>query len=135
MTDHNIRRFTAYRPLVAEKGNHNLLQMNAPDEVQYEGVVFSDGSCALRWRTAVNSTSLWASFEDAMEIHGHPEYGTRIVFHDEPIPLPWEPNAQADLDEIVDMLQELAESLFGDARVSVKFLTPKELKQRLSSSE
>jgi len=120
MTDHNIRRFTAYRPLVAEKGNHTHTQMNAPEEVQYEGVVFSDGSCALRWRTAVNSTSLWDSFEDAMEIHGHPEYGTRIVFHDEPIPLPWEEQEDEDMPEELKNILDLLGVLFGDTNVEVR---------------
>jgi hypothetical protein len=69
---------------------HSEAQRNDESEVQYEGVVFTDGSCVLRWRTAVNSTSVWDSFESAMLIHGHPEYGTEIVFHDEPINLPWE---------------------------------------------
>jgi len=107
MTDHQIRRFTAYRPKVAELGKHNDDQMNAPDEVQYEGVIFSDGSCALRWRTAVHSTSLWDSFEDAMRIHGHPEYGTRIVFHDEPSGPQEEKEAILGIDLIRTTLEEI----------------------------
>jgi hypothetical protein len=130
MSDHNIRRFTAYRPLVAEKGNHTHTQMNAPEEVQYEGVVFSDGSCALRWRTAVNSTSLWASFEDAMEIHGHPEYGTRIVFHDEPIPLPWE-QQEEDVPEEVYVIQSLLEAILG-REIPIEVVSAAELRKKLS---
>lgn len=109
MSDHNIRRFTAYRPAVPTD-THNEDQRNEPDQVQYEGVVFSDGSCAIRWRTAVNSTSFWDSFEDAMRIHGHPEYGTRIVFHDEPIPLPWDP----EIPEELLRLKKALEEEFGD---------------------
>lgn len=112
MTDHNIRRFTAYRPAVSPF-THNEDQRNAPDEVQYEGVVFSDGSCALRWRTAVHSTSFWDSFEDAMRIHGHPEYGTRIVFHDEPIQLPWDPDPAADIPTDIEAFRLLIGAIFG----------------------
>ena len=82
MTDTTaIRRFTAFRRAMPE-GTHNHFQRNDADEAQFEGVVFTDGSCALRWRTACRSTSVWASLEDAMNIHGHPEYGTEIIWHD-----------------------------------------------------
>lgn len=84
-----MNRFTAYRPLIADF-DHSKAQANPPEEAQYEGIVFSDGTCVLRWLTAVGSTSVWDSFEAAMLIHGHPEYGTRIVWHDEPLKLPWE---------------------------------------------
>lgn len=74
-------RFTGYRPNppadYAAKGT-----AAPPDEPQYEGVIFTDGTVALRWRTAFRSTSLWTSFEDFYLVHGHPEYGTRIEFHD-----------------------------------------------------
>lgn len=54
------------------------------DEPQFEGVVFSDGTCAIRWRTAIPSTSIWRSFADAMVVHGHPEarYGSELVWLD-----------------------------------------------------
>ena len=84
-----MKRFHAYRTLDISD-THNADQVNAPEEVQYEGVVFDNGKCVLNWRTAVSSISVWDSFEDAMRIHGHPEYGTRIEFLDEPLPLPWE---------------------------------------------
>ena len=63
---------------------HNEDQRGSPSEVQYEGVIFSDGSCAIRWRTAVKSTSVWASFDDLLRIHGHPEYGSELVWTDTP---------------------------------------------------
>ena len=85
----NIRRFTAYRKLDISE-THKPDTVNPPDEPQYEGVVFSDGSCALRWLTELRSVSFWNSFDDAMGVHGHPEYGTVIHWHDEPLPLPWE---------------------------------------------
>ena len=61
---------------------HNSDQMNAAHEPQFEGVVFSDGSVAVRWCTAKKSTSVWASIEDMLAIHGHPEYGSELVWHD-----------------------------------------------------
>lgn len=77
-----MRRFTMYRRAVP-LATHDENQRNAPDEPAFEGVVFSDGSVALRWRTAIRSTSVWASLEDALKIHGHPEYESELVFHDE----------------------------------------------------
>jgi len=84
-----MNRFTAYRLNMDERDTHSADQKNPEGEPQYEGVVFSDGSCALRWLTPLASTSVWASFEDAMGVHGHPEYGTSIVFHDTVLKLPW----------------------------------------------
>lgn len=84
-----MNRFTAYRPNVPTE-THNEDQRGHPDLPQFEGVVFTDGTCVIRWCTAVASHSVWASFNDAMRIHGHPEYGTFIVFHDERLPLPWD---------------------------------------------
>lgn len=76
-----MRRFQMYR-----RGDlsatHNESQVNAPDEVQFEGVVFDNGKCVLNWRTAVSSISVWNSFEDAMAIHGHPEYDSELVWLD-----------------------------------------------------
>jgi hypothetical protein len=36
-----------------------------------EGVEFSDGTVALRWRGEHASTVFWASIHDALAIHGH----------------------------------------------------------------
>lgn len=52
------------------------------DQPQYEGVVFEDGTVALRWRTPFRSTSPWANFGDFYRVHGHSEYGTRIEWLD-----------------------------------------------------
>ena len=84
-----MNRFVAYRTLDISD-THLPHQVNPPDEIQYEGVVFDNGKCVLNWRTAVSSISVWDSFEDAMRVHGHPEYGTKIFFLDEELPLPWE---------------------------------------------
>lgn len=36
-----------------------------------DGVEFVDGRCALRWRTAITSTSVYDSIADLKSIHGH----------------------------------------------------------------
>ncbi len=46
-----------------------------------EGVEFSDGVCALRWRTGTASTAIYASAEDLVTIHGH-QGATRLVWRD-----------------------------------------------------
>lgn len=84
-----MNRFTVYRPAITED-THNEYQSNAPEEPQYEGIVFSDGVCVIRWLTATGSTSVFESFDAMLRIHGHPEYETRVVFHDEFLRLPWE---------------------------------------------
>ena len=47
-----------------------------------EGVVFSDGVCALNWTTRFKSTAIYQSLEVLEAIHGH-EGRTRIVFDGE----------------------------------------------------
>ena len=89
-----MKRFTAYRrnlSALVEAGHvqHTSDQRNADDQPQYEGVIWSDGTCTLRWRTAVASTSMFPSFAEMLKIHGHPEYGTRFVFHDDEPPAEW----------------------------------------------
>lgn len=76
-----MRRFTCYRPNPPED-YYAAGAANPPDQPQFEGVVFSDGTVVLRWMTEYRSHSVWASMEDMLAIHGHPEYGTRIEFHD-----------------------------------------------------
>jgi hypothetical protein len=77
-----VKRFLGYRtappPEYRDKGT-----ANAPTEVQYEGVLFTDGSVALRWCTDFRSTSVWANYSDFYQVHGHPEYGTIIEWLDE----------------------------------------------------
>lgn len=78
-----MRRFEVYRPAPPaeyEAKGH----ANPPDEVQYEGVVFTDSTVVIRWRTPFRSHSVWATFEDLMAVHGHPEYGTIVKWIDEP---------------------------------------------------
>lgn len=82
MTSSDIRTFIGYRPQppqdYAEKGI-----TNSGGEADYEGVIFSDGTVVIRWRTQYKSHSVWAGWEDFYRVHCHPEYGTEIVFGDE----------------------------------------------------
>jgi hypothetical protein len=77
----DMRRFRCYRPEPPED-YYAQGAANPPDQVQFEGVVFSDGTCAVRWLTDYRSTSVWGSFADLERIHGHPEYGTVIEWLD-----------------------------------------------------
>ena len=77
-----LRRFVGYRPQVPQhyvEGGYG----NPPDEAQYEGVQFTDGTVVIRWLSEYRSTSMWASFNDLMTVHGHADYGTRIDWLDE----------------------------------------------------
>lgn len=78
-----MRRFKVYRPNPPEHYREGGFA-NAPDEVQFEGVEFSDGAVAVRWMTECRSTSIWNTLDDLMTVHGHPEYGTDIHWLDEP---------------------------------------------------
>ncbi len=84
-----IQRFTVYRRNISDRGTHNELQRNDDADAQYEGVIFTDGTVALRWLTACRSTSVWANLEECLNVHGHPEYGTEIVWHDAEAPTVW----------------------------------------------
>jgi hypothetical protein len=96
-----MRRFTCYRPAPPE-GYLEQGAANPPDEPQFEGVVYSDGTCAVRWLTAYRSHSIWASLQDLLAIHGHPEYGTHITWHD------GEPEAEPDAASIQHAAQVVA---------------------------
>lgn len=50
-----------------------------------EGVQFTDGKVALRWRTPVSSLVIWDNIESALLIHGHGG-DTRIRWIDPPWP-------------------------------------------------
>jgi hypothetical protein len=76
-----MRRFTCYRPAPPES-YYAQGAANSPDEPQFEGVVFSDGTVAVRWLTKFRSHSVWSCWADLEAIHGHPEYGTRIEWLD-----------------------------------------------------
>ena len=84
-----IQRFTAYRRNLEVRGTHSNLQRNPDNEPQYEGVIFSDGTVTIRWLTPCKSHSVWANLADLLNIHGHPEYGTEIIWHDGHTPIEW----------------------------------------------
>ena len=74
-----MRTFTMYRRTVPTE-THDENQRNAPDEPQFQGVEFDDGTVVLRWMTAKAATSVWSSMDDMLAIHGHPEYGSELVW-------------------------------------------------------
>ncbi len=74
-----VKTFKMYRHSDLS-ATHDKNQVNKSDEVQFEGVVFSDGKVAIRWLTACRSVSVWDCFEDMMKIYGHPEYGSELVW-------------------------------------------------------
>ena len=76
-----MRRFRGYRPN-PPAGYRELGVANPPNEPQYEGVVFSDGTVVCRWLTDYRSHSVWSSWSDFDAVHGHPEYGTVIDWLD-----------------------------------------------------
>ena len=86
-----MKRFTAYRRQLStyEGSAHTHYQKNNDDEPQYEGVIFSDGTVAIRWLTPCASTSVWPDLMTMLRVHGHPEYGTDIVWHDGDQPDEW----------------------------------------------
>lgn len=84
-----IQRFTAYRRNISQRTTHNHYQKNPDDMPQFQGVIWSDGTVTLRWLTTCSSHSIWNSIEDCLNIHGHPEYGTVIEWHDGEPPRCW----------------------------------------------
>ena len=84
-----MKRFTAYRRDIESRETHNANQRNANDEPQYEGVIWTDATVTLRWLTPLRSHSVWPDIESALGVHGHPEYGTWIEWHDAPPPQCW----------------------------------------------
>jgi hypothetical protein len=85
----SIQRFTAYRRNLSHTATHTHFQANPDDVAQFEGVIWSDGTVTLRWLTECTSHSVWASIEDCLNVHGHPEYGTEIEWHDSQAPKAW----------------------------------------------
>ncbi len=80
-----MRTFTMYRRADISD-THDENQANPPDQPQFEGVVFSDGRVAVRWLTPRPATSVWDSMEDMLAVHGHPEYGSELVWDGDPPP-------------------------------------------------
>ena len=76
-----MKRFTCYRPNAPAEYLEQAIA-NAPDQPQFEGVVFEDGTVCQHWLTIGRSHVIWQSFDDLMKIHGHPEYGTYFEWQD-----------------------------------------------------
>jgi hypothetical protein len=77
-----MRRFQIFRPNPPDDYEATGVA-NAPDEVQLEGCVFSDGTVAIRWLTEYRSFSCWADYATFESVHGHPEYGTVVRWLDD----------------------------------------------------
>lgn len=75
-------RFVGYRPDAAALDKHSPGTLAPPSEPQYHGIVFADGTVACRWLTEYRSISTWERVSDFLRVHGHPEYGTVIVWPD-----------------------------------------------------
>jgi hypothetical protein len=76
-----VRTFTGWRPDPPEEYRGKGIT-NAGMTPDYEGVIFSDGTVCIRWQTDYRSHSVWACWGDFYQVHGHPEYRTKIKFHD-----------------------------------------------------
>ena len=70
----NLREFILWR----EKD----ISGTSGEGVVAEGVVFSDGRVAMRWRTEEASTCVYDSIEAVQKIHGH-EGATQVLMLDE----------------------------------------------------
>jgi hypothetical protein len=75
------RTFTGFRPQPPEEYRDKGIT-NSGTSADYEGVIFSDGTVVIRWLTEFRSHSVWSGWRDFYQVHGHPEYGTVIDFHD-----------------------------------------------------
>lgn len=75
------RTFTGWRPVPPPEYQVKGIT-NSGESPDYEGVIFTDGTVVIRWRTAFQSHSVWSCWSDFYHVHGHPEYGTRIEWHD-----------------------------------------------------
>lgn len=80
-----MHTFTGFRPSPPEEYKEKGIT-NAGESPDYEGVLFTDGTVVIRWMTTYKSHSVWASWSDFYQVHGHPEYGTRIHYHEFPPP-------------------------------------------------
>jgi hypothetical protein len=75
------RTFAGYRPDPPEEYRDKGIT-NAGSRADYEGTIFSDGTVVIRWLTEFRSHSTWACWKDFYQVHGHPEYSTKIIFGD-----------------------------------------------------
>lgn len=78
-----MRRFIGYRPNPRPEYIDAGLTNNSEKVADYQGVIFDDGTVALRWLTEYRSTSVWPDYDSFYKVHGHPEYGTIIDWLDD----------------------------------------------------
>lgn len=82
MANHiKARRFVLYRRQPPQ-GHLDGGYANAPDQVQLEGIEFSDGTVCVRWMTDLRSHSIWPDFATFDKVHGHPEYDSELRWLD-----------------------------------------------------
>jgi hypothetical protein len=70
-----VKLFVGYRTAATVERQAGML--NPADQVQYEGVVFRDGTVVVRWLTTFGSHSVWDSFASFSKIHAS-QPGDRI---------------------------------------------------------
>lgn len=75
-------------PRMFELYRHRDISGVSGTGVVAEGVQFSDGSVALRWRGANPSTAVWPSIESVLRIHGHAG-ATEVRWIDDASVEPW----------------------------------------------
>ena len=75
-----MRLFKAIRK--APPANYLADGLTTPDGVDFEGVVFDDGTVAVRWLTQYHSMSFWQDFDTLLAVHGHQDYDTVIEWVD-----------------------------------------------------
>lgn len=77
-----MKRFTVYRTKLSSTDIKGHYHPNADSVPQFEGVIWTDGTVSVRWLTTPASWSNWEKITDMLNVHGHPEYGTEIIWHD-----------------------------------------------------
>jgi hypothetical protein len=80
----SIQTFTGYRTGDISD-THTDDQRANPKEPQYYGTVFPSGKTVIDWNTAVNSISIFNTYQEFEKIHGHFDdgYGTFIAWGEE----------------------------------------------------
>lgn len=73
--------FAGFRPNPPQEYTEKGIT-NGGEKPDYQGVVFDDGTVAVRWMTQYGSHVIWPDFATFYAVHGHPEYGTRIVWYE-----------------------------------------------------
>ena len=76
-----MRTFIGFRPDPPTEYREKGIT-NAGVTPDYEGAISDDGRVAIFWLTQYRSVSVWPDWHSFYQVHGHPEYGTEIVFAD-----------------------------------------------------